>query len=390
MTAQVYPAADLPKDLELLTVDRLYLSVLFSWDLPAALDLAQRALDLEIAVEMGGPAAEYNAATIQDRIGLAPWQGLHPCAAVHLDHPTTTWTSRGCSRQCAFCLVWKIEGPLTELDDWQPAPIVMDNNFLACSPAHQERVLRRLAAAGYRKVDFNQGLDARLYTPAFRRLLERCGVQLSYWRFAYDGAQDWPAVERALQDLRQAGIDWATIRVYLLYNHHESPEEAVERAEQLINSREHPLACPWPMAYRPLDWMQSGDYVAPGWDLQQLRDFRRYYSRPRIWRTVAAWADYDRRRPRGVAQGYTPDWNEVAIRVKTEAGWRCEHCGHPHEPKAGYTLTVHHIDGQPQNNAWSNLVALCQRCHLAIQQTGTIQAGQLPLLPDYLPAWTRR
>ncbi len=386
---QVYQAPAGPGDMELLAADRLYLSALFSWDLPALLEIAGRAQRWGLPVEIGGPAAEFNAAWIAEQTGIEPWRGVHPCAAVPLENPRMTWTSRGCPARCPFCQVWRVEGALVELDDWQPAPLVMDNNFLACSPGHQERTLRKLVAAGYRRIDFNQGLDARLYTPGFRQLLERCDIRLRYWRFACDQAEEWPAVERALRDLQAAGIPWAAIRIYLLYNYTDSPEEAAARAELLIGSRDRPLACPWPMAYRPLDWMQADDYVAPGWTLRQVRDFRRYYSRPRIWRS-SSWQDYDRRRPRGVPSGYSADWNEIAARIKSEAGWRCEQCGHPHAPEAGYTLTVHHIDGHPGHNARSNLVALCQRCHLAVQQAGAIQPGQLPLWPEMVPPWTRR
>lgn len=64
---------------------------------------------------------------------------------------------------------------------------------------------------------------------------------------------------------------------------------------------------------------------------------------------------------------YTADWKAIARQVKDDAGWQCVRCGHPHDPAAGYTLTVHHLDGDKANNAWYNVVALCQRCHLSIQ-----------------------
>lgn len=64
---------------------------------------------------------------------------------------------------------------------------------------------------------------------------------------------------------------------------------------------------------------------------------------------------------------YTADWAVVAQRVKEEAGWKCVRCGHPHDPPAGYTLTVHHADIDPANNRWFNTLALCQRCHLSVQ-----------------------
>lgn len=66
---------------------------------------------------------------------------------------------------------------------------------------------------------------------------------------------------------------------------------------------------------------------------------------------------------------YPANWPEIAGRVKDAAGWVCVRgsCKHPHDPASGYTLTVHHLDGNKSNCAWWNLAALCQRCHLTIQ-----------------------
>lgn len=89
---------------------------------------------------------------------------------------------------------------------------------------------------------------------------------------------------------------------------------------------------------------------------------------------------------------YPDDWQEIAIRVKSEARWRCVRCGHPdppnyprrgkypcqdfcrhpgadpgEKPEKQRVLTVHHLDGDKSNVRWWNLAALCQVCHLAIQ-----------------------
>lgn len=64
---------------------------------------------------------------------------------------------------------------------------------------------------------------------------------------------------------------------------------------------------------------------------------------------------------------YPANWKQIAKETKDAANWCCVRCGHPHEPAAGYCLTVHHLDCNKSNCAWWNIPPLCQRCHLYIQ-----------------------
>ena len=64
---------------------------------------------------------------------------------------------------------------------------------------------------------------------------------------------------------------------------------------------------------------------------------------------------------------YNPDFKQKALALKDRQNWRCERCNRRHNPTAGYTLTVHHLDGDKSNDADWNLACLCQRCHLQIQ-----------------------
>ncbi len=73
------------------------------------------------------------------------------------------------------------------------------------------------------------------------------------------------------------------------------------------------------------------------------------------------------RRKSKEGSSYPSNWRAIARAVKDAAGWRCIRCDHPHDPKAGRTLTVHHLDMDCGNNAWWNLAALCQSCHLKVQ-----------------------
>ena len=112
-------------------------------------------------------------------------------------------------------------------------------------------------------------------------------------------------------------------------------------------------------------------------------------------------------RQRAAGKGeYPANWREIASRVKTAAGWRCEHCGHPHEtsvarsecddgcthPRDGKQrmLTVHHLNMDPSDCSDANLVALCQACHLRVQSQ--IDPHQFRLDGDLReePEWLRR
>jgi len=64
---------------------------------------------------------------------------------------------------------------------------------------------------------------------------------------------------------------------------------------------------------------------------------------------------------------YPDNWPEISLRIRQKAGWKCERCNHVNEPSKGYTLTVHHLDGDKSNSEEWNLAALCQRCHLYMQ-----------------------
>lgn len=70
---------------------------------------------------------------------------------------------------------------------------------------------------------------------------------------------------------------------------------------------------------------------------------------------------------KALGNDYPADWKQIADRIKTAAGGRCERCHHAHDVANHYVLTVHHLDGHKANSADWNLAALCQRCHLHIQ-----------------------
>lgn len=68
---------------------------------------------------------------------------------------------------------------------------------------------------------------------------------------------------------------------------------------------------------------------------------------------------------------YPSNWEAIALKVKEEAGWRCEVCGkqcrRPGEPFDTHrrTLTVAHLDHTPENCSTRQKTArarICARC----------------------------
>lgn len=87
-----------------------------------------------------------------------------------------------------------------------------------------------------------------------------------------------------------------------------------------------------------------------------------------------------------VPDKYPEDWKDIALKIKKQAGWKCERCDHTHDPTMGYALTVHHlVPIKSLCEAW-NLAALCQRCHLHIQsEVDMFQDYALPHSAWFIP-----
>lgn len=62
---------------------------------------------------------------------------------------------------------------------------------------------------------------------------------------------------------------------------------------------------------------------------------------------------------------YNSDGKQKRKEARERAGNKCIRCNSPSVP--GKILTTHHFDGDKSNDAWWNLLALCQVCHLQIQ-----------------------
>lgn len=143
--------------------------------------------------------------------------------------------SRGCPRNCGFCIVSGKEGrksvktaDLSEFWDGQKEIKLMDANLLAC--ADHEHLIEQLAQSRA-WVDFTQGLDIRLVNRDNISLLNR--VRTKAVHFAWDNPNE------DLTGHFQRFLDFTTVknsrkrRVYVLTNYGSTHEQDLYRVNTL-------------------------------------------------------------------------------------------------------------------------------------------------------------
>ena len=252
-----------------------YLSVPFTWDLPKAKqDLMQRDFTWDRAV-VGGPAVEL----MPEYLDGMGWVTIgHDMPGVlQRVNPHATRTTLGCIRKCGFCGIGcgKIEaGGFRELEDWPDLPILCDNNLLAASMDHLDKVTRRLSKWGW--CDFNQGLDARLMTPEKAALLAR--IEKPCIRFSVDSDAEKESVLAAVEICQSAGIFKQNCRKhYVLVGFNTGPDEAWERC-LWVEQRTFKAN---PMWFHPLDALERNSITdaqrALGWTHRDRADLQRYF-----------------------------------------------------------------------------------------------------------------
>lgn len=64
---------------------------------------------------------------------------------------------------------------------------------------------------------------------------------------------------------------------------------------------------------------------------------------------------------------YPREWPIISHTIKTERGWECEICHITQGTDMRNNITTHHKDHNTFNNAPSNLLVVCQKCHLRLE-----------------------
>jgi hypothetical protein len=140
--------------------------------------------------------------------------------------------TRGCPRKCEWCIVPKKEGDIYGVADigdilqGRKSAILMDNNVLASE--HGIKQIEKIIKLKI-KVDFNQGLDARLIDRPMAKLLSQV-KWLSPLRMSCDSDFMLKMVLKAMRYLREADCTPSRYFVYVMM---QDPQIALKRINLL-------------------------------------------------------------------------------------------------------------------------------------------------------------
>lgn len=182
------------------------------------------------------------------------------------------FSSRGCIRKCQFCPVSVLEPEFKAKKDIShlvhpnhTGVVFFDNNFLA-SPYWKE-IIEFLLDRNL-KVDFNQGLDARIMTEEQAYYLSK--LKIDRYRLAADHISYLDKTIKAVNMLKNFGVRPRKIMIYCLYNSDmpgDTPQNFFLRIKELLKLD----VAIYPMRFEPLVLENRKDYISPYWDSRSLR-----------------------------------------------------------------------------------------------------------------------
>ena len=184
--------------------------------------------------------------------------------------------TRGCIRKCEWCVVPEKEGQMRSHADIEEFTrhkdvVLLDNNILASDYGIKqiEKIIRLKL-----RIDFNQGLDARLVDNSVAKLLSKI-KWLSPLRLSCDTQNQIPTIQKTVNLLRWYNV---TPRTYFVYVLVKDVSDALERIKFLKGMNLDPFA----QLYRN----QNGNEPT-----KEQKRFARWVNHKAIFKSVT-WEDY--------------------------------------------------------------------------------------------------
>ena len=186
--------------------------------------------------------------------------------------------TRGCPRNCGFCVVGEKEGlcskQAADLDEFwrgQKEIKLLDPNILACKD--YESLLKQLAESKTR-VDFTQGIDIRLTNPDNIELLNK--IKVTMLHFAWDNPkQDLTKYFRRFSEHTKIKSDRNKV-VYVLTNYNSTLEEDLYRIYKLRELGYSPYVMIYQKENAPREIRRLQRWVNCRWIFHTVNKFEDY------------------------------------------------------------------------------------------------------------------
>lgn len=230
--------------------DEVHIVCVFTWDISTAERLQKdwQAFTDKLVL-IGGPA--FNDAGGEFTPGMYCKTGV-------------TFTSRGCPNNCGFCFVPKREGKLREIEI-KPGNIIQDNNFLACSQQHKNKVYEMLKTQ--RQISFRGGLEAQLVNSDF---VENIGkLKIADLWLACDTRSAITNLKKATDKLHAGGFNQNNIRCYVLIG------DDIDENEARLRAVYEAGALPFAQLFQPAERKEYS---------RDWKKFARVWSRPAAYK----------------------------------------------------------------------------------------------------------
>lgn len=230
--------------------DKIYVGVVFSWN-------SKKAWVKYNAIKSMGGDVELGGYFVNSTESLSPEiEHTMPDYELYGMDYSMGFTSRGCSRNCKFCIVRQKEGDIrwvASINEFlhpdHKRLLLLDNNLLA-SPKW-DFTLNELVESGV-SVDYNQGLDIRLVDEKKAGLLAETNYECL--RFSFDSTKMKTNVINGLNRLEEAGVPPSKTFFYVLVGFDTSFQEDMKRLKLL---KDHGASA-FPMVYKPITTEAEG------------------------------------------------------------------------------------------------------------------------------------
>ena len=204
------------------------------------------------------------------------------------------YSSRGCTNNCGYCAVPRLEGDMKSFKSIQHALdagrneipdaksiVLYDNNFT--EHEYFDNIVDELVKFGL-PIDIH-GLHVESFTEHHAKSL--AGLKWTgqgksgtpYLRFSFDKLEYAQDIERAAKLTAKHKIK-ANFFCYMLYNFTDSPNDfwrRVVKIDEIVNSVGRSIYL-YPQRYEPLNSLEEKSYIGPKWTDEMLKGLKKLYS----------------------------------------------------------------------------------------------------------------